>query len=346
MRRVPKGPGRDPAPKTEAQDEEGGNMVKNSSSGSSNRKYRSDLSPQGSDDQGPKPSGPAEESKPPEDEVGPRLILVATPIGNAGDLGYRSASILAGADLIACEDTRVTAKLLAIYKIQTPTLPYHDHNARQQLPLLMERFKNGETVALVSDAGTPLVSDPGYRLVEAALAKGVPVTAVPGPSAVMAALVLSGLPTDRFFFQGFLPNKARQRRAALRSLAAVPGSLVILESAKRLTAMLSDAAVELGERPAAVTRELTKKFEEVRRDRLGMLAAHYAEAGAPKGEVTVVIGPPEANGEVTDAELDLMLRDALQGASVRDAAATVAAATGIQKRRVYAHALALGKGPT
>ena len=253
---------------------------------------------------------------------------------------------MAGADLIACEDTRVTAKLLAIYRIQTPTLPYHDHNARQQLPLLMERFNNGETVALVSDAGTPLVSDPGYRLVEAALAKDVPVTAVPGPSAVMAALVLSGLPTDRFFFQGFLPNKAGQRRETLRSLAAVPGSLVILESAKRLTAMLSDAAVELGQRPAAVTRELTKKFEEVRRDRLDMLAAHYAEAGAPKGEVTVVIGPPEANGEVTDAELDLMLRDALQGASVRDASATVAAATGIQKRRVYAHALALGKGPT
>ncbi len=318
-------------------------MVKNSSFGSSNRKYRSNSSPQGAVDHRAKPSGRDEECKPPGAGVGPRLVVVATPIGNAEDLGYRGASILAGVDLIACEDTRVTAKLLAIYQIQTPTLPYHEHNARQQLPLLMKRFKNGETVALVSDSGTPLVSDPGYRLVEAALSADVPVTAVPGPSAIMAALVLSGLPTDRFFFQGFLPKKAGQRRAALRALATIPGSLVILESAKRLAAMLSDAALELGERPASVARELTKKFEEVRRDELGMLAAHYAEAGAPKGEVTVVIGPPAAASELTDAELDQMLTDAMQSASVRDAAANVAAATGIQKRRVYAHALALTK---
>ena len=318
-------------------------MVKNSSSGSSNRKYRSDRSPHGPIDHKTKPSGHDVECKPPGAGVGPGLVVVATPIGNTGDLGCRGASILAEADLIACEDTRVTAKLLAIYKIHTPTLPYHEHNARVQLPLLMKRFKNGETVALVSDAGTPLVSDPGYRLVEAALAADVPVTTVPGPSAMMAALVLSGLPTDRFFFQGFLPNKAEQRRTALRTLATIPGSLVILESAKRLAAMLRDAASELGERPAAVARELTKKFEEVRRDKLGMLADHYAEAGAPKGEVTVVIGPPAVESELSDAELDQILKDALQGASVRDAAANVAAATGIQKRRVYAHALALTK---
>ncbi len=319
-------------------------MVKNSSFGSSNRKHRSYLGPKGSDDHELKLTGLGKESKPRGVEVGPKLIVVATPIGNAGDLGYRSTSILATADLIACEDTRVTAKLLAIYKIQTPTLAYHEHNARKQLPILMGRFKNGDTVALVSDAGTPLVSDPGYRLVEAALAMDVPITAVPGPSAVMAALVLSGLPTDRFFFQGFLPNKARQRRATLRSLAVVPGSLVILESANRLAAMLSDAAAELGERPAAVARELTKKFEEVRRDSLIILAAHYAEAGAPKGEVTVVIGPPAVAAKITDAELDRLLVAALQGASIRDAAATVAAVTGTQKRRVYARALALGKG--
>ena len=318
-------------------------MVKNSSSGSPNRKYRSDSAPQGTNPHGFQPSGPAGESKPPEAEVGPGVIVVATPIGNAGDLGYRGASILAGVDVIACEDTRITAKLLAIYGIQTPTLSYHEHNARQQLPLLMERLKNGKAVALVSDAGTPLVSDPGYRLVEAALASNIPVTAVPGPSAVMAALVLSGLPTDRFFFQGFLPNKAGQRRNALRALAAVPSSLVILESANRLAAMLSDAALELGERSAAVTRELTKKFEEVRRDRLGSLAAHYSEFGAPKGEVTVVIGPPAVASKVTDEELRQMLANALKGTSVRDAAASVAIATGLPKRRIYALALALGK---
>ena len=188
--------------------------MKNSSSGSSNRKYRSDRSPQRTNAVGSQPSGTARESKLLETGTRPGVVVVATPIGNAGDLGYRGAATLAGADVIACEDTRVTAKLLKIYGIQTPTMSYHEYNARRQLPLLMERLKNGETVALVSDAGTPLVSDPGYRLVEAALTEDVPVTAIPGPSAVMAALVLSGLPTDRFFFQGFLPNRAGQRRAA------------------------------------------------------------------------------------------------------------------------------------
>ena len=318
-------------------------MVKNSSSGSSNRKYRSKQSPHRTNPHGPQPSALAEKSKPSEAEIERGLVIVATPIGNAGDLGFRGKSILSGVDVIACEDTRVTAKLLAIYGIQTPTLSYHEHNAREHLPILMKRLQNGQTVALVSDAGTPLVSDPGYRLVEAALASNIPVTAVPGPSAVMAALVLSGLPTDRFFFQGFLPNKTGQRRNVLRSLAAIPSSLVILESAKRLTAMLNDAALELGERPAAVTRELTKKFEEVRRDSLGSLAAHYSQFGAPKGEVTVVVGPPADTLEVTDEELSRMLVDALQRTSVRDAAASVAIATGAPKRRIYALALSLSK---
>ena len=318
-------------------------MVKNSSSGSSNRKYRSKQSAHRTNPHSSQPSALAEKSKPSEAEIERGLVIVATPIGNAGDLGFRGKSILSGVDVIACEDTRVTAKLLAIYGIQTPTLSYHEHNAREHLPILMERLQNGQTVALVSDAGTPLVSDPGYRLVEAALASNIPVTAVPGPSAVMAALVLSGLPTDRFFFQGFLPNKTGQRRNVLRSLAAIPSSLVILESAKRLTAMLNDAALELGERPAAVTRELTKKFEEVRRDSLGSLAAHYSQFGAPKGEVTVVVGPPADTLEVTDEELSQMLVDALQRTSVRDAAASVAIATGAPKRRIYALALTLSK---
>lgn len=316
-------------------------MAKGFSSGSSNRFSGSGGRRTSGAGRGPQPSRAAEESKPP--AAAPGLWIVATPIGNAGDLGHRARDILAGADLVACEDTRVTARLLDIYGIHAPMLPYHEHNARRQLPRLMERLENGETVALVSDAGTPLISDPGYRLIEACLAAGVALTAVPGPSAAIAALVLSGLPADRFFFQGFLPPKSGRRRAALDELAAVPGSLVILESAKRLAAMLRDAAAALGPRPAAVTRELTKKFEEVRRGPLGGLAAHYAAAGPPKGEVTVVIGPPTGAPEADDAELDALLETALAGASVRDAAARVASATGLPRRAVYARAVALDK---
>jgi len=270
-------------------------------------------------------------------------VIVATPIGNAGDLWLRALDVLNGAALIACEDTRVTAKLLAIHGIHTPTLSYHEHNAQAQRPRIMKHLNKGETVALVSDAGTPLVSDPGYKLITVCVDAGIPLTAVPGPSAVMAALVLSGLPTDRFFFQGFVPPKSGARRRVLHELAAVPATLVIMESAKRLAAMLADGAAELGPRPAAVTRELTKKFEEVRRGTLAELADHYVQAGPPKGEVTVVIGPPGPAAEIDAASLDEMLLAALANASVRDAAADVAAATGIAKRRVYSRALELTK---
>jgi len=270
-------------------------------------------------------------------------VVVATPIGNAADLGLRARDVLAGAHLIACEDTRVTAKLLAIHHIQTPLLSYHEHNARAQRPRIMEHLKKGETVALVSDAGTPLVSDPGYRLVTECLEAEIPLTAVPGPSAVTAALVLSGQPTDRFFFQGFLPTKAGARRRVLTELAQVPATLVVMESAKRLAASLSDAAETLGPRAAAVTRELTKKFEEVRRGPLAELAAHYAEAGPPKGEVTVVIGPPAPAPAIDADALEALLRDALGTLSVRDAAHQVAAETGLPKRQVYARALQLAK---
>ena len=316
-------------------------MAKDVSSGSSNRFSDAGGRRAPDADREAQPNRTAGESKPSAGRKGSGLCIVATPIGNAGDLGHRALDILNGADLIACEDTRVTAKLLGIYGIQTPTLSYHEHNARRQLPRLMERLENGETVALVSDAGTPLISDPGYRLIEACLAADVGLTAVPGPSAVMAALVLSGLPTDRFFFQGFVPSKTGQRKTALGELAAVPGSLVVLESAKRLAAMLQDAAEVLGPRPAAVTRELTKKFEEVRRGTLDELAAHYEQAGPPKGEVTVVIGPPLAAPEVSDAALDELLGAALDAGTVRDAAAEVAAATGLPRRTVYARAVAL-----
>jgi 16S rRNA (cytidine1402-2'-O)-methyltransferase len=272
------------------------------------------------------------------------LILVATPIGNAADITLRALSVLAGADVVACEDTRVTGKLLAMHGVSASLTPYHEHNAAKVRPQLIGRLKNGESVALVSDAGTPLVSDPGYRLVRACLDEGIPVTAVPGASAVLTALQLSGLPSDRFLFAGFLPVKTAARRRVLAELALVPATLVFLESPRRLDGALTDMAGVLGDRPAAVARELTKLFEEVRRAPLAELARHYAEAGPPKGEVAVVVAPPLAAAETPDAAVDRLLREALATTSLRDAVDAVAATTGRPRRQVYARALAVTAG--
>lgn len=250
--------------------------------------------------------------------------------------------MLSAADVVACEDTRVTRKLLRAHGLDRSLVPYHDHNAERVRPRLIERMKSGESVALVSDAGTPLISDPGYKLVREAAADGLAVTALPGASAPLAGLVVSGLPSDRFLYAGFLPAKGAARRKALDELAAVPATLVFLESARRLTASLSDMAERLGPRLAAVTRELTKLFEEVRRGPLDQLAAHYRAEGPPKGEIVVVVGPPEplVTGE---AALDAQLAAALKTASLRDAVAQVTAATGLPRRRVYARALVLSE---
>jgi 16S rRNA (cytidine1402-2'-O)-methyltransferase len=263
----------------------------------------------------------------------------------------RALEILKAAHVIACEDTRVTGKLRAAHGISTPMTPYHEHNAERAGPKLIERLKRGEIVALVSDAGTPLISDPGYRLVQAAIEAGVNVTAAPGASAPIAALVLAGLPTDRFFFAGFLASRTGARRRALEGFAAIDASLIFLEAPRRLAASLDDMANALGARPAAVARELTKLHEEVRRGTLVQLAAHYAAAGAPRGEAVIVVAPPLApeagEGESEAAALDAQLRDALGRLSVRDAATQVAAATGIARRRVYRRALELaGEGGT
>jgi 16S rRNA (cytidine1402-2'-O)-methyltransferase len=268
---------------------------------------------------------------------------VATPIGNTGDITLRALELLRTADLIACEDTRVTAKLLTRFDIRTPTVPYHEHNAAQMRPRLLARLAEGAVLALVSDAGTPLVSDPGYKLVAAAVAAGVAVTSLPGASALLTALQLSALPPDRFLFCGFLPVKAAARRAAIEAVASVPATLVCYESAQRLAALLDDLAALLGPRPAAVARELTKLFEEVRRGSLPELAAHYAAAGPPKGEVVVVVGPPTAaeGGTFDQAGLEGALRHALAGASLKDAVAEVARLSGLPRREVYARALAL-----
>ena len=276
---------------------------------------------------------------------GPGLYLVATPIGNLRDITLRALDLLADADVVACEDSRVTRKLLNAYGLARRLTTYHEHNAERVRPRLIARLRGGKSVALVSDAGTPLVSDPGYKLVRAALEVGVAVSALPGASAALAALSVSGLPSDRFLFAGFLPAKTAARRRALADLAAVPATLVVFESARRLAATLADMAEVLGERPAAVARELTKRFEEVRRGGLGDLARRAGAAAAPKGEIVIVVGPPGEAAAVAAADLDTLLAKALARMSLRDAAATVAEATGQPRRRVYARALELAAGP-
>jgi len=279
------------------------------------------------------------------ERIEPGLHLVATPIGNLKDVSFRALSTLAAADAVVAEDTRVTKTLLAHYGISTPLIAYHEHNARVIRPHLLARLEAGAKLALVSDAGTPLVSDPGFRLVQEALEKGVHVTSVPGPSAVLAALVVAGLPTDRFFFEGFLPHKSGPRRARLAELAQIPGTLVFFESPRRLVETLADCAAILGKRHAAIARELTKMFESVRRGTLDELAATLAEEEPPRGEIVLLVAPPGADAAQTAAaDLDAKIEEALTAHSVKDAASVVSAATGQPRRQVYARALELAAG--
>ena len=271
------------------------------------------------------------------------LHVVSTPIGNLRDITLRALEALAAADLIACEDTRVTRKLLEHYGITTPLTPYHEHNAAEARPKLVARLAGGAAIVLVSDAGTPLVSDPGFKLVRAAREAGHAVTALPGPSAPLAALAVSGLPTDRFFFEGFLPAREAQRRARIEALKHVPGTLVLFEAGPRLAAALADLADGLGHRDAAVCRELTKLHEEVRRGDLAALAGIYAAADAEtRGEIAIVIAPSPKQ-ETDTADLDALLRDALDRLSVKEAVAEIAAVTGHPRRAVYQRALALAQ---
>ena len=277
------------------------------------------------------------------------LYVIATPLGNLGDVSRRQVETLAMVDILACEDTRVTRQLCAALKIAPKRLVrYDDHTATRMRPRLIEAIRHGESVALVSDAGTPLVADPGYKLVRDAHAASLPVVPVPGPSAVLAALSVAGLPSDRFLFCGFLPAKSAARQSALGEIAAIAATLIFFEAPHRLPASLADMAKILGARDAAVARELTKLFEEVRRGSLAELAAAYAESGPPKGEIVVVVGPPpvESGGatQAAAAEIDRALAEALASMSLRDAAAAVAAATGRPRREVYKRALALGRG--
>ena len=273
--------------------------------------------------------------------VAPGLHIVATPIGNMGDITLRALDVLRAVDLIACEDTRVFAKLASHYGISVPTLAYSDATQDAAEPRIVKALDQGARVALVSDAGMPLISDPGYRLVRAALAGGHAVTSAPGASAVPMALAVSGLPTDRFFFGGFLPARPVERRRAIGEVASVPATIVFFEAPHRLAASLADLAELLGARPAAVARELTKLFEEVRRGALPELAAYYAAQAGVKGEIVLVIGAPMEGAAPAAGTLDEALREAMTGASVKDASSEVAARLGLKRRDVYARALEL-----
>jgi 16S rRNA (cytidine1402-2'-O)-methyltransferase len=277
------------------------------------------------------------------DRTSAGLHVVATPIGNLGDITLRALATLAGADLIACEDTRVTRKLLDRYGIATPLTPYHDHNAATARPKLLQRLRDGAAIALVSDAGTPLVSDPGFKLVRAVQEAGYAVTALPGASSLLAALASAGLPTDQFFFGGFLPPKQTARRARIAELARIPATLLLFETGPRIAAALADLASALGPREAALCRELTKLHEEVRRGDLVTLAQSLAETGEPRGEIVLVIAPPIALEQPSADDADTLLRQALARVSLKDAVGEVALATGLSRRDLYQRALALAK---
>ncbi|WP_091917342.1 16S rRNA (cytidine(1402)-2'-O)-methyltransferase [Mesorhizobium sp. YR577] len=272
------------------------------------------------------------------------LYLVATPIGNLGDITLRALETLAGADILACEDTRVTRILLERYGIRQRPTPYHEHNAAEAGPRLIEALESGQSVALVSDAGTPLVSDPGYRLVGQALEKGIRVVPIPGASAVLAALTASGLPSDAFLFAGFLPVKDGQRRTRLSELTAVPATLIFFESPRRLADTLVAMADVYGDRHAAIGRELTKRFEEMRTGTLSALAAHYAEAPTPKGEIVICVGPPEEQAVTGPEDIDRLLLSLAKEMPASKAAAEAARMTGGQKPALYRRLLELREG--
>jgi 16S rRNA (cytidine1402-2'-O)-methyltransferase len=273
----------------------------------------------------------------------PGLHLVATPIGNLGDITLRALETLAGADLIACEDTRITRRLTERYVITAELTPYHEHNAAQARPRILQRLAEGAAVALVSDAGTPLISDPGFKLVREACAAGHQVIAVPGASSVLTALSVAALPTDRFFFEGFLPAKEQARRTRLAELARIDATLVLFESGSRVQDTLADLAQIMGGRDAAICRELTKLHEEVRRAPITELAA-VRDALETRGEFVLVIGPPPADAQAMGQDqLDALLRASLQRDSVKDAVAHAVELSGRPRREVYARALELAK---
>ena len=276
-------------------------------------------------------------------KAAPGLYLVATPIGNLGDITLRALETLAGVDIVACEDTRITRRLIERFSITATLKQYHEHNAEQARPKILEALARGSSIALVSDAGTPLVSDPGFKLVREVSAAGFPVIALPGPSSVLAALSVAALPTDRFFFEGFLPSKQHARRTRIGELARIDATLVMFESGARVQDSLQDLASIMGNRDAAICREMTKLHEEVRRATVSDLAA-ISDTLETRGEFVLVIGPPAADaGLMNDNALDDLLRTSLARGSVKDAVAHAVEVSGRPRREIYARALELAK---
>jgi 16S rRNA (cytidine1402-2'-O)-methyltransferase len=275
-------------------------------------------------------------------KAAPGLYLVATPIGNLGDITLRALETLAGVDIIACEDTRITRRLTERYGISAELKPYHEHNAALARPKILERLAQGASIALVSDAGTPLISDPGFKLVREVCAAGHAVIALPGPSSVLAALAVAALPTDRFFFEGFLPSKETARRARLTELARIEATLVMFESGSRVQDTLADLAAIMGERDAAICREMTKLHEDIRRAPLSELA-QAADALETRGEFVLVIAPPADKAAMEEDEVDQLLRERLAHDSVKDAVAHAVELSGRPRREIYARALELAK---
>lgn len=272
----------------------------------------------------------------------PGLYLVATPIGNLGDITLRALETLAGVDIIACEDTRITRRLMERFSINATLKQYHEHNAEQARPKILDALARGSSIALVSDAGTPLISDPGFKLVREVSAAGFPVIALPGPSSVLTALSVAALPTDRFFFEGFLPSKQNARRTRLAELARIDATLVMFESGARVQDSLQDLAGVMGEREAAICREMTKLHEEVRRASVSELAA-MSDTLETRGEFVLVIGPPAADAGLNDDALDDLLRASLARGSVKDAVAHAVEVSGRPRREIYSRALELSK---
>lgn len=270
------------------------------------------------------------------------LYVTATPIGNLGDITLRALDLLREADFIACEDKRVSGKLLSYYDIKTQMISYHDHNAQDVMPKLIEELNAGKIIALISDAGTPLISDPGYRLVNECQKEDLMVTSLPGASAILCALTNAGLPTNNFLFLGFLPPKMHARQKEIAKFSTVDASLVYYESPKRLLSCLKDILLVLGNREVAICRELTKLYEEVRKEKIDSLIEYYEKKPTPKGEVVIVVSPPKKNESQID-DLEAALIDALKTLSVKEAVAAVTYMTGKKRKEVYKRALEISK---
>ena len=269
------------------------------------------------------------------------LYLVSTPIGNLGDISDRAKEVLRTVDLVACEDTRTSGQLFSLLGLQVAaTLPYHEHNADKMRPKLIEKLKKGVNIALISDAGTPLISDPGYKLVRDCYEYGITVTTIPGANAVLSALQLSGLPSNAFYFAGFLPPKTGARKKALSELEDIRATLIIYETANRLTDMLTDIQETLGNRFVAVVREITKKFEEVKRDTVSNLITYYNQNGLPKGELVLVIGAATQAENPTETEIEALIQKTLKTHTPRDTAEIVSKLSGIPKKQIYKQVVA------